>query len=239
MEQPQAGSLLPAFFCPITDDIMRDPATTADGQTYERAAIQSWLERSDTSPAARGCPARRSRPTLRWDRLLRSGSTRTHCMFAGLISSCRVRRLRRGLSRGSTGGRCDSARRGVRTVLVAVLKMRRGDCATELPLRYMSPEAIQTGRFGEASYVWAFAVLVWEMLTLGNIPYFDISPPVGKRAAALVAQATNAKDAAEARAAQERKEKETLSLEKAALEERIARFSQRLKIFVKNLSGET
>ena len=105
--------------------------------------------------------------------------------------------------------------------------MRRGDCATELPLRYMSPEAIQTGRFGEASYVWAFAVLVWEMLTLGNIPYFDISPPVGKRAAALVAQATNAKDAAEARAAQERKEKEKLLLEKAAKIERGRRILQR------------
>jgi len=48
---------------------------------------------------------------------------------------------------------------------------------------------------------------------------------VGKRTAALVAQATNAKDAAEARAAQERKEKDKLLLEKAALEERLARFS--------------
>ena len=48
--------------------------------------------------------------------------------------------------------------------------------AVELPLRYMPPEAIQKGRFGEASDVWAFAVLIWEMLTLGNIPYFDISP---------------------------------------------------------------
>jgi hypothetical protein len=42
---------------------------------------------------------------------------------------------------------------------------------------------------------------------------------VGKRTAALVAQATNAKDATEARAALERKEKENLLLEKAALDE--------------------
>ena len=149
-----------------------------------------------------------------------------------------------------------------------------------MPLRYMPPEAIQKGRFGEASDVWAFAVLIWEMLTLGMIPYFDITndrelidfvtsgglpsrdhmtcecpdtlwvlmercwskvaknrpkfselvvalqtirdESVGKRTAALVAQATNAKDAAEARAAQERKEKEKLLLEKAALEERLA-----------------
>jgi len=34
----------------------------------------------------------------------------------------------------------------------------------------MSEEAIQKGRFGEASDVWAFGVLGWEVLTLGNIP---------------------------------------------------------------------
>lgn len=39
---------------------------------------------------------------------------------------------------------------------------------------------------------------------------------VGKRTSALVAQATKAKDATEARAALERKEKENLLLEKAA-----------------------
>ena len=168
-----------------------------------------------------------------------------------------------------------------------------------MPLRYMPPEAIQKGRFGEASDVWAFAVLIWEMLTLGIIPYFDITndrelidfvtsgglpsrdhmtcecpdtlwvlmercwskvaknrpkfselvvalqtirdESVGKRTAALVAQATNAKDAAEARAAQERKEKEKLLLEKAALEERLARFSlqPQAEIFVKTLTGQT
>ena len=39
----------------------------------------------------------------------------------------------------------------------------------------MSEEAIQKGRFGEASDVWAFGVLGWEVLTLGNIPYFEIT----------------------------------------------------------------
>jgi serine/threonine protein kinase len=158
----------------------------------------------------------------------------------------------------------------------------------------MPPEAIQKGRFGEASDVWAFAVLIWEMLTLGMIPYFDITndrelidfvtsgglpsrdhmtcecpdtlwvlmercwskvaknrpkfselvvalqtirdESVGKRTAALVAQATNAKDAAEARAAQERKEKEKLLLEKAALEERLARFSPQPQAEKKKMS---
>jgi len=39
----------------------------------------------------------------------------------------------------------------------------------------MPEEAIQKGVFGEASDVWAFAVLGWEVLTLGNIPYFEIT----------------------------------------------------------------
>ena len=30
---------------------MRDPVCTADGHTYERAAIESWFARNDTSPA--------------------------------------------------------------------------------------------------------------------------------------------------------------------------------------------
>ena len=45
------GKPLPAFFCSITGEIMRDPVATADGQTFERAAIERWLERNDTSPA--------------------------------------------------------------------------------------------------------------------------------------------------------------------------------------------
>jgi hypothetical protein len=45
-----AGEPLPAFFCPINFELMRDPVSTADGQTYERSAIESWLEHKDTSP---------------------------------------------------------------------------------------------------------------------------------------------------------------------------------------------
>jgi hypothetical protein len=45
------GKPVPVFFCSITGEIMRDPVATADGQPYERAAVESWLERNDTSPA--------------------------------------------------------------------------------------------------------------------------------------------------------------------------------------------
>ena len=38
------------FICPITQDVMSDPVSTVDGQTYERAAIERWLARKATSP---------------------------------------------------------------------------------------------------------------------------------------------------------------------------------------------
>ena len=39
-----------AFICPITCDIMDQPAVAADGNSYERAAIQQWLQTRTTSP---------------------------------------------------------------------------------------------------------------------------------------------------------------------------------------------
>ena len=36
--------------CPLTFELMVDPVVTADGQTYERAAIAQWLAAHDTSP---------------------------------------------------------------------------------------------------------------------------------------------------------------------------------------------
>eukprot|EP00729_Bicosta_minor_P028292 gene28292-biopygen23581 len=40
----------PAFFCPISMELMRDPVSTVDGHCYERAAIERWFEGSRTSP---------------------------------------------------------------------------------------------------------------------------------------------------------------------------------------------
>ena len=39
-----------AFTCPITQTTMIDPATTCDGMTYERDAIDRWLKDHNTSP---------------------------------------------------------------------------------------------------------------------------------------------------------------------------------------------
>ena len=38
------------YLCSITSQIMVDPVFTSDGQTYEREAIEQWLENHDTSP---------------------------------------------------------------------------------------------------------------------------------------------------------------------------------------------
>ena len=41
---------MPAFRCSITGDVFKDPVVTSDGHTYERADIEEWLRRRQTSP---------------------------------------------------------------------------------------------------------------------------------------------------------------------------------------------
>ncbi|XP_061997820.1 U-box domain-containing protein 35-like isoform X2 [Rosa rugosa] len=38
------------FICPILKDVMNEPCVAADGYTYDRRAIEKWLEESDNSP---------------------------------------------------------------------------------------------------------------------------------------------------------------------------------------------
>lgn len=42
-----------SFFCPITTAIMRDPVVDREGNSYEREAIERWLQRKHTSPVTR------------------------------------------------------------------------------------------------------------------------------------------------------------------------------------------
>merc|ERR1711964_844216 len=46
------GELLWAheFLCPITQELMKDPVVAADGNSYERTAIEEWFKSSETSP---------------------------------------------------------------------------------------------------------------------------------------------------------------------------------------------
>lgn len=48
----ESGSDVPdEFLCPITRELMEDPVISADGYSYERASIESWLRgKSKTSP---------------------------------------------------------------------------------------------------------------------------------------------------------------------------------------------
>lgn len=38
------------YLCPITHELMKDPVQASDGHTYERSAIEKWLEIRTTSP---------------------------------------------------------------------------------------------------------------------------------------------------------------------------------------------
>ena len=39
---------LPAFICPISQEIMIDPVMTSDGHTYDRQCIMQWFEQGNT-----------------------------------------------------------------------------------------------------------------------------------------------------------------------------------------------
>ena len=48
-----AAEIPDEYCCPISKEIMQDPVIASDGNTYERSAITTWLERSSTSPLTR------------------------------------------------------------------------------------------------------------------------------------------------------------------------------------------
>ena len=44
-----------------------------------------------------------------------------------------------------------------------------------LPVRWMSPESLRDSVFSSASDVWAYGVVLWEMVTLAEQPYQGLS----------------------------------------------------------------
>ena len=298
VEQLAIMQPLPSFFCKISDEIMRDPVFSADGHTYERAQIEQWLARHDTSPATGArLPHKDLVPNFALRQAIEEWE-KTHAMH---IRRADVELPERPISEGSFKTvykgtlRVHVSDGQTKTQTVAVLKMRKGDCSTEartflklgrhprlvrfhgqcidgeeqllvtefaergslsdafavleddltldhmvvmmmqigqamehlaaegithrdlaarnvlvfgfdkqdvrmtsvkvtdyglavglygrshvtlgsaeLPVRWMPPESLQKGRFGEKSDVWACGVTLWEILTRGNIPYFHI-----------------------------------------------------------------
>lgn len=44
----------------------------------------------------------------------------------------------------------------------------------QLPIRWMSPEAVRDYIFSSKSDVWSFGIVLWEIGTLGSFPYSNI-----------------------------------------------------------------
>ena len=56
-----------SYYCSITSQIMMEPVITADGHTYEREAIEEWLQTHDTSPKT-GAKLKSKELTPNWDK---------------------------------------------------------------------------------------------------------------------------------------------------------------------------
>ncbi|GFN90538.1 hepatocyte growth factor receptor [Plakobranchus ocellatus] len=48
-----------------------------------------------------------------------------------------------------------------------------------LPIRWMAPESLQDGYYDMRTDVWSFAVLVWELLTRGCLPFHEVTDSAG------------------------------------------------------------
>ena len=42
---------------------------------------------------------------------------------------------------------------------------------SRMPIRWMAPESIRDNMFTTASDIWAYGMVLWEMVTLGEQPY--------------------------------------------------------------------
>ncbi len=45
----------------------------------------------------------------------------------------------------------------------------------KIPIRWTAPEAIAYRKFSSASDVWSYGVLMWEVMSFGERPYWDMS----------------------------------------------------------------
>lgn len=45
----------------------------------------------------------------------------------------------------------------------------------KIPIRWTAPEAIAHRKFTSASDVWSFGIVMWEVMSYGERPYWDMS----------------------------------------------------------------
>ncbi|CAH9084659.1 unnamed protein product [Cuscuta europaea] len=55
-ERPYLESIYDSFLCPLTKQVMREPVTTENGQTFEREAIEKWFKECKASGRNPVCP---------------------------------------------------------------------------------------------------------------------------------------------------------------------------------------
>ena len=129
-----ATGALSSFFCTITDELMQDPVCTADGHTYERAAIEEWLAGHDTSPAT---GVQLPNKNLTPNRALRNSIDEWQENYGMHLRRADIAMEGRPIAAGSSKTvykgslRVHAPGGASKTVVVAVLKMRKGDCTTE------------------------------------------------------------------------------------------------------------
>jgi hypothetical protein len=59
---PELVTLARAHLCALRGEVMQDPVRAADGFVYERAAIEDWFSRHDTSPRTKAVTAKALEP---------------------------------------------------------------------------------------------------------------------------------------------------------------------------------
>lgn len=53
---PVSDGIPDEFLCPITHEVMKDPVIAADGYSYEREAIDSWIKTKNRSSPMTNLP---------------------------------------------------------------------------------------------------------------------------------------------------------------------------------------
>ena len=70
---------------------------------------------------------------------------------------------------------CKVADFGLLRELPSDMSIYQSKTRVPLPIRWMPPEAITKKLFSEASDVWSYGVLQWELFNPYTIPYKDLS----------------------------------------------------------------